>query len=217
MNIGPGIFFCLMEKKTLKRILLIRHCESTHAGKRYIGRTDTPLTPTGKEQALRLAVRLKPVPVDRVVASPSLRALDTAGPVVEERGLSIEVDEELREVDFGEWEELSFEEIRRKDPEMVAEWARGGMDFRFPGGESLSAFGNRVRRAGNRLISLPDEGILVVTHGGVVRFMLCHFLGLPPQSHLMFDIRPGSITTLHLDRGYAVLTGLNDCCHLEES
>ena len=188
-----------------------------HAGKRYIGSTDTPLTPAGKAQARKLGVRLKQIPAHRVLSSPSRRALDTVGPVVEGTGLSIEVDEELREIDFGEWEGLSFGEIERKDPDMVTEWARGDMDFRFPGGERLSAFGERVRGAGERLMTFPEEKILVVTHGGVIRFMLCHFLNLPFESHFMFEIDRGSITRLHLHKGHAVLSGLNDCCHLEDS
>lgn len=213
---GLGIFLCKTEGATLKRILLIRHCESLHAGERYIGSTDTPLTPTGEEQARKLGARLGHVPMDRVLASPSRRVLDTAASAVQGSGLPVEVDADLREVDFGQWEGLSFGEIEQKDPDMVAEWARGGSDFCFPGGERLSAFGERVRRAGDRLANLPEERILAVTHGGVIRFMLCHFLGLPFKSHLMFEIRPGSITRLYLDKGYAVLSGLNDCCHMED-
>jgi broad specificity phosphatase PhoE len=151
-----------------------------------------------------------------MLASPFRRALNTAGPVVEKTGLSIEVNEDLREIDFGQWEGLSFQEIEKKDPDMVAEWARGEMDFRFPGGESLSTFEERVRRAGEQLATLPEERIFVVTHGGVIRFLLCHFLKLPPRSHFMFEIDRGSITRIHLHEGHAVLSGLNDCCHLED-
>lgn len=206
-----------MKGNALKRILLIRHCESLHAGKRYIGSTDTPLTPAGKEQARRLAARLKHGSIDRVLTSPFRRTLDTAGSVVEGRGLSVEADPDLGEIDFGQWEGLTFEEIERKDPDRVAEWARGGMEFRFPGGESLFEFGKRVRRAGKRLAKQSKETVVVVTHGGVIRFMLCHFLGLPSRSHFMFDIKPGSITRLDLYTDHAVLSGLNDCCHLEDA
>ena len=184
---------------------------------RYIGSTDTPLTPAGKEQARRLAVRLKRMPIDRMLTSPSQRALDTAGPTAQGTGLSLTMDEDLKEIDFGQWEGLSFGEIEQKDPDMVAEWARGGMDFCFPGGECLAAFWERVCRAGERLRVFPEESIFVVTHGGVIRFMLCHFLKLPARSHFMFEINRGSISRLNLDEGHAVLSGLNDCSHLEDT
>lgn len=196
--------------------MLIRHCASRHAGERYIGSTDTPLTRTGEDQACKLAARLKHMAIGSVLASPSKRALDTAKPAVVGTGLSIMVDADLREIDFGKWEGLSFREIEQRDPDLVAEWAQGGMDFCFPGGESLSAFGERICRGSERLMMLPEEKVAAVTHGGVIRFLVCHFLGLSFQSHFLFDIQHGSITRFRFESGRTVLAGLNDCVHLEE-
>ena len=199
----------------MKRILLIRHCETRQTGERYIGKTDAPLSPRGVIHARKLEERLKGATCSRILSSPSQRALDTARLATQRIGLAIEEDADLSEIDFGRWERLSFQEISEKDPDLVKEWNLGRDDFCFPEGESLSAFRERVCRVGGRISLLPEENIIAVTHGGVIRFLLCHFLGLPFQSNLIFDIRPGSITRIHLSEGAAVLAGLNDCCHME--
>ena len=83
-------------------------------------------------------------------------------------------------------------------------------DFVSRGGGCVDAFRERVKRAGRRLRGRREEMVVVVTHGGVIRFLICHFLGLPPQLHFRFEVAPGSITGFRLYDGGAVLTGLND-------
>lgn len=200
----------------MKQLLLIRHCEAHHALGRYIGRTDSSLTRSGVLHAGKLAKRLKPLQRAFVLSSPSRRALETARLAMEGTRLSMEQDTDLREIDFGRWEGMNFSEIAAGDPEWVKQWVLGRMDFCFPGGECLQAFWDRVRRAGHRMCQRPEETVVVITHGGVIRFLLCHFLGLDPRSHLMFEVSPGSITRLHLHDAHAVLSGLNDRCHVEE-
>jgi broad specificity phosphatase PhoE len=119
------------------------------------------------------------------------------------------VDADLLEIDFGAWEGLSFEEIHVQFPELVSEWALNRMDFIFPDGECLDAFWKRVCRAGDRLAATPGKRIAVVTHGGVIRYLLCYFLGLAPERHRLFQIDLGSITTLVLQEGSATVKGLN--------
>jgi broad specificity phosphatase PhoE len=181
----------------------------------YIGKTDPPLSQAGFGQAQKLACRLNTWKMDKVLSSPSLRAVETARRVVQGGGGYIEQDPDLREIDFGRWEGMSFAEIAAADPDLVSQWAMGRMDFCFPEGESLSAFWERIKRAGERIGHRQDEIVAAVTHGGVIRMLLCYFLGLDPRSHLMFEVSPGSITTVHLYRESAVLFGLNDRCHME--
>jgi len=192
-----------------KELLLVRHGASLHAGERYIGRTDTPLTPQGHEQAYCLAERLSGQPIDKVYSSPAKRARETLQPFVEGSPVEVMIDADLQEIDFGAWEGMSFEEIQAHTPERVTVWAENRMDFAFPDGECLDAFWKRVCRAGERLASAPGDRIAVVTHGGVIRYLLCYFLGLAPERHRLFQIDLGSITTLVLHEGFATLKGLN--------
>jgi len=182
-----------------------------------MGKTDSSLTEIGVSHAHRLAKRLRrlievpaahpPIPV---LSSPARRARETARLATEWTGSTILLDEDLWEIDFGKWEGMNFQEIASADPELVDEWAKGRMDFCFPGGERIEAFRERIHRAGRRMRGYREETVVVVTHGGVIRFLLCHFLALPPQSYLLFEVSPGSITRLRFYDGGAVLAGLND-------
>lgn len=193
----------------MKELILIRHGESLHAGERYIGRTDTPLIPYGRMQAEWVAKRLSACVLDTVFVSPAIRARETIQPFLDVNKKQMIVDADLQEIDFGLWEGMAFEEIQAQFPELVREWALNRLDFCFPGGESLESFWRRVCLAGDRLSSAPGDRIAVVTHGGVIRYLLCHYLGLAPELHRMFHIDLGSITTLVLQNGFAVLKGLN--------
>lgn len=193
----------------MKELLLIRHGESLHAGTRYIGRTDTPLTPIGHEQAEALSCRLSETALDALFVSPALRARETVRPLLAEQKIEWVIDPDLQEIDFGTWEGLSFEEIQAQAPERVTVWAENRMDFVFPDGESLDVFWKRVCRAGDRLAAAQGTRIAVVTHGGVIRYLLCYFLRLAPEQHRIFQIDLGSISTLMLQEGSATLKGLN--------
>jgi alpha-ribazole phosphatase len=194
----------------MRELILIRHCQSQDAGERYIGRTDTPLTEQGREQAKEVCRQLERLPVERVYSSPALRARETLRPLLtQDPSRQVFVLPELQEIDFGKWEGLSFGEIQAQSPELVTEWASGLRDFAFPEGESLEGFWQRVCQVGERLLAGEEKRVAVVTHGGVIRCLLCHYLGLPPEKHRSFQVDLGSLTTLAFSEGFAVLKGLN--------
>ncbi len=203
-------------KTRLKQLVLIRHCEAGHERVRYVGKTDMALTQRGRQQAEKLAKAIKKETCSHALSSPSRRCLETAEALIKGTAITLEQDSDLREIDFGRWEGLTFQEILARDPELVEQWALGRMDFRFPDGETLMGFWERVCRAAERLHEAPSERVLVVTHGGVIRFLLCYFLGLDTHLHLCFKIQPASVTRVHFQDGKAVLAGLNDLCHLGE-
>ena len=179
-------------------LLLARHgsVSDTHAG--FLGSTDLPLSPRGRQEAEALAQTLRGRRVDRMVSSPMKRALETAETIASALGLRVEIDRDLREIDFGEWEGKSFHEICSDNREAVERWAEFALDFAPPGGESIGAFLGRVRNALCRLTGDPNNSVLAVAHGGVVRHALCQVLGLSPRQYLIFDIRPASLTTLRM-------------------
>jgi broad specificity phosphatase PhoE len=176
---------------------------------RFVGRTDIPLAPEGEDQARALGSLLAALRPGRCVASPLMRARETARLLAEPIGLTVETDPDLQEVDFGAWEGKTFQEVRTADAAAVERWASLSADFGFPGGESLERFSARVRGAADRLASHPSDVVLAVTHGGVIRALLCHLLGLPFQHSFCFDLPYASLTTLDLFGGHGVLTGLN--------
>lgn len=194
-----------------KKILLARHATtgSEYRG-RFIGASDVPLAESGPAEVARLAQVVADFAPQVTFCSPLLRARQTvallAGAV--ELG-AIHEDHDLREIAFGRWEKMSFAEIAEGDAELVKHWAAWSPEFAFPGGELVADFLTRTEAAATRLAARPEETILVVAHGGVVRALLCHLLKLPPQHYLLFDIKPARLTSIDLFREGGVLTGLN--------
>jgi alpha-ribazole phosphatase len=194
------------------RLVLARHAAvEPHGSGRFLGSTDLPLCELGTRQAAALARRLQKLSLDQIFSSPLRRARQTVDPL----GQDVQVDEELREIDFGRWEGLTFEEISTSNDGGIDRWSSFDPRFTFPGGESLGGFVARVGRAADRLAACAGENVLAVAHGGVIRSMICHLLGLEPKNYLLFDVKPASITTIDLFDGGGTLVGFSDVCHLE--
>jgi probable phosphoglycerate mutase len=151
-------------------ILLARHGETDDnvPPQRVQGWIDSPLNDQGRAQARALAEAVQPRGVAALYSSHLARARETAEIVAEQLGLELVIDERLAESNRGDWEGRLLEEIASEDPALWAAWRRGGGDFRFPGGESLSEHAERVAAALEeiRAGSLPA---LCVCHGGTIR------------------------------------------------
>jgi len=190
----------------MKRLYLLRH-GSTGAGNRYIGSTDLDLSPEGAADLEGAAGLLQRQQVDAVLCSPMRRCRQT----VDRLGLHrrAEIVDDLREIDFGRWEGLSFAEICATDGELVDRWAQGAADFAFPEGESLRGFLGRIDAIRTMLTATPARRPLLVTHGGVIRHLLCACLGIEPEKSLLFEIKAGRCTVIDLHSAGGVLAGLN--------
>ena len=125
-------------------LLLTRHGMTTAGPKAILGgRLDVGLTDEGRAQAGALASRLAGVRIDRVISSPMIRALETARVIA--AGRTVEIDERLRELDYGAWEGLDGDQVDEHDPELRGEWERDPANTRPPGGESGVEGAIRVR------------------------------------------------------------------------
>ncbi len=173
----------------------------------YIGSTDVPLSPDGQQQVLNTAKMLRQKSIDSVFCSPMLRCRQTCEQL--ELPAPYQVNELLKEVDFGRWEGKSFAEIVEDDAEAVATWTRDPAHFCFPGGEALVSFHKRVAVIMKMLLEDNSKHILLVTHGGIIRHLLCLGLGIPLEKYLVFKVEPGSYSSLLLYPDGAVLTGMN--------
>ncbi|MEJ2690263.1 MAG: histidine phosphatase family protein [Deltaproteobacteria bacterium] len=176
---------------------------------RYIGSTEAPLAAEGEQQSRALAYRIaaKFLPA-ACWASPMQRARRTAIIVTDVLGIPTTYFEELREIDFGSWEGLSYTEIAAKNPNLLADWMANPEDFRFPDGEKIADFRVRVKSAARRLAD-GDDSILVIAHGGVIRAMLCYYLGLSMDNYLLFDVQPARFSVVTLFDQGGVLSGFN--------
>jgi broad specificity phosphatase PhoE len=164
-------------------VYLARHGESDwNVERRWQGHADRPLTERGREQARELAARLADVDLDAVYASDLRRAWETAEAVAAFRGLEVVRLPELREVDVGSWSGSTRDECAERFPVAFARWQAGGSGW--DDGESYEAMGERVVSAIRRLAAEhPGGAILVVSHGGPIRAVHAHALGVDIATH----------------------------------
>jgi alpha-ribazole phosphatase len=190
-----------------KRLLLLRHAPilAEHVGQ-LIGATDVPLDPAAGRQASALVDRVRRWAPQACFCSPMQRCRQTAAAVAPE--LPPVVAPDLREIDFGRWEKRTFSEASAMDPSLVQRWANFDPQFAFPGGENVGRFLDRVRAAADRLIQAEQQTVLVVTHGGVIRTMICHLLGIEPRKYLAFDVPYLAMAVVDLFDGRGVLAAL---------
>lgn len=189
-----------------QQIHFLRHGVTTAPSGSLIGSTDVELSKQGVFQAERLAARLpQGLPC---WCSPMLRTRQTLEPL-EKLGVADDVrfDSRLREIDFGAWEMLTFAEISNRDAGIDA-W-KEYHHFTFPEGESVAHFAERLQSFIEEVQSKPQKQVLVLTHGGVIRTMLCLILGLDIRNYLLFEVKHASWSTVTLYTHGGVLTGLN--------
>jgi len=177
---------------------------------RYIGSTDIPLSEGGKQQVGAIKEYLSGHIFNRFICSPMLRCRETAMAILESGDIGFEIDRDLREIDFGQWEGMSFDDIVKTSPDLVQKWAAFDPDFAFPGGERIGDFLERIRRVAERVSDDPADTILLCTHSGVIRTMICHFLKLKPWQYILFTVKPASLTTIELFDNGGVLSGLSE-------
>jgi broad specificity phosphatase PhoE len=182
-----------------KTILLLRHgATSLNSQRRFIGSTDIHLSKTGRWQLASAARLVRPYNPRYCFSSPMRRCQETAREVLAGSDLESEILLDLREIDFGEWEQKTFEEIQAADQSRIRRWAKFDPAFSFPNGERIGDFVSRVKRVARRISSSDHPSVLVITYGGVIRLLLCQFLGLPARNYLLFEPGPGSLAVVNL-------------------
>ena len=160
----------------MSRVLFIRHAETEMAG-RFCGHSDPDLNTTGRMQLTALTQLLSAEPIDAVYSSDLRRATATAQAIAASRKIPQVLRPALREIHFGQWEGLRWEQIEQMDPEYAREWAERYPHLPAPSGESFQAFETRVLEEVHRLLDGNRGPIAVVTHGGVLRVVLQHLCG----------------------------------------
>jgi broad specificity phosphatase PhoE len=186
----------------VSRLVLVRHCEPAEDARgRCYGSLDVGLSDAGRAHARELASRLS---ADAVWTSPRLRALETSEPLTP----APLVDDDLRELDFGELEGRTFDEIAASEPKLYRAWMETPTQVRFPGGESYADLKTRALRSLDRIAEEYESAILV-THGGVIRAGLATWLGIPDESIFRIDVSYGGVTVVERVAGTPVVRMVN--------
>lgn len=190
----------------IQQLHLLRHAETIAPSGVLVGSTDVALSNKGVLQARELASKL---PKDIVcLCSPLLRARQTLEHL-QERGVALKatLEDRLREIDFGDFEMKQFAEIVNSGADIDG-WTEY-TSFVFPNGESVAGFTLRLKELLTELQEDGAEELLLLTHGGVVRTMICLALGLDVKNYLLFNVDYASWSTVEIYSDGGILTALN--------
>lgn len=195
----------------MMRLILVRHGETDwNTQRRYQGWSDSPLNDVGVRQADLLSARLAGEQVGAVYTSDLQRAMQTAQAIAMQHALPAIADPRLREMSFGGWEGLTYEEIRARWPDEMDAWLCDPLHIAPPGGETLVQVADRVRGALDDIVGKgADQAIVLVSHGGPLRVLLCLALGFAVQAHWRFRVDVASVSELSIYDGEATLVRLN--------
>ena len=171
-----------MDTKTI--VYIIRHGESIgNKNKILLGRTDLDLSELGYLQAEATKAELKDTKFDKIYSSPLKRAYNTALPHAKIRDLGVICVDDLMEIDLGEWENKSRDEIRATEKDRYdIDWTQNFGTFAFKGGESSIECGERFYRAMLEIVNdNPGKTILVAAHGAVIRSFWAKISAIMPE------------------------------------
>ena len=187
----------------MARIVLVRHGETEwSATGRHTSVTDVPLLDVGRRAAERLRERLAGREFALALVSPRARARETAALA----GIEVEVDEDVVEFDYGEYEGRTTPEIREERPGWTV-WADGA-----PGGETAEQVGARADRVIERALA-ADGDVAVFAHGHFLRVLAARWIGLEARFGGHFALDTGSVSELGFERERRVIWLWNDTSH----
>jgi len=204
---------------SITRLILVRHGETiANREYRYIGSRDDALSTHGQTQAEQLAEALSILPVTAVYSSPLQRAYSTALPIAARHSLEVQTINDLREGSFGAWEGLSRAEVQARSPQdaqHLRDWEKN-ITLAPPEGESFEALRVRVCAAIEQLAQHhPDQAIVLVTHVGPIKVLLCSALGAPTSAAFRIFLDPATISVVDWrDAEHATVRLVNSHTHL---
>jgi len=196
------------------RLILVRHGQTDwNTAQRFQGQSDIPLNELGRRQADALANRLSAQPIDVIYSSDLQRAFDTASLIARGK-IEVRADARLREVNFGDWEGLTYNEIKIKYPDAFTAWENDVCKNAPPKGETLEQLTVRTQSILTDLHEkYQDQTVLLVAHGGALQTMICLALDLKPTRYWQFHLSPASLSDISFYPAGAIVNLLNDTSH----
>jgi broad specificity phosphatase PhoE len=191
------------------QILIARHAAHDWLGRGFAGRQpEVAINAEGRAQAHALVQRLEGVAIDAIYCSPQPRTQQTAGPLARTRGMAVHIDAAFDEVDLGDWQGRTFDEVR--DQEAWRHWCAHRGSAQPPGGERFADVAQRMRDGLHRLVrEHPGRNVLVVGHGDPIKAAIASVLGLSLDQLETFDIAPASVSVIAMGEDWAQVRLVN--------
>jgi broad specificity phosphatase PhoE len=198
------------------RLVIVRHGRTEwNRVERFRGRADIALDELGIKQAEAAAERLKEWPISVVYSSPLCRALKTAEIIADGLGLNVQPLAGIIDVDYGEWQGLSTEEVISRDGPLYSQWINNPDMVKFPGGEGFIAVRERVAKTVQDIIMQhPKESVVLVSHKVICQILVLSLLSLGSTHFWQITQDVCAMNLFEIRSGIPSALFINDTCHL---
>lgn len=204
------------------RLLVVRHGQTDwNISGRFQGQTDIPLNPSGLRQAQAIAERLRTDGPAAIYASDLQRAWQTAkiiqAALPPDSRPPLIGEPRLREMCFGMWEGLTYNEIQARQPKLLQRWESDLEHTTPPDGENLLELAERVQEAYKSVLAAHSEGtVVLVAHGGPLQMLITQALGMPVGRFWQIHLSNASLSVVNVYPEGAIVNLLNCVDHLKE-
>ncbi len=202
----------------MTRIIILRHGRTEwNRVEKFRGRADIGLDRIGMKQAEAAAKRIKEWPISAIYSSPLPRAVATAEIIGTHLELGVQLMPDIIDVDFGEWQGLSTQEVIDRYDGLYSKWIEHPGDMKFPGGESFANVKDRISRAIDILIQQHSkESIILVTHKVICQMLVLNLLALNSSHFWQITQDVCAMNLFEVRGGIPSALFLNDTCHLSD-
>ncbi|WP_455539751.1 histidine phosphatase family protein [Terrisporobacter sp.] len=201
----------------MTKLILVRHGTTICNEDRVLsGFTDSKLSEKGKLQAKKLAEFLKNDKIDKIYTTPFSRTKETVEILAKIKNIQLEESNLLNEINFGDFEGLSFKQIEKDYPEELKKMIKDGFEYKYPNGESLIDTFYRVAKQIEIILEKNEnKNILICSHGGTIRNIISYLLSNDYKYHWNFKVDNGSITEIDVNDNFAVINKINDTTYFK--
>ncbi len=204
-------------RRDVIKLLLIRHGQTEWNKERRIqgGRSDTTLSPAGKQQADEIGQALSNTEISAIYSSPLIRAINTAKAIALYHHIDIKIEPDLRELEVGEMEGKAISSLVTDFSHYLLQWNAGLGTEKLPGGESLSDLRERAWNIITRISAKHrEETVVVVSHYFVILTIICAALNIPLPTLRKMRAQPASISIITINNNLNRLDAFGISSHL---
>lgn len=201
----------------MTKIYLIRHAEAEgNLYRRYHGWYNSLITENGYRQIAALSERFKDIHIDAVYSSDLFRTMTTAGAVYKPKKLKLNIDPDLKEIGGGIWEDKTWGQLRREEPESLEMFNNGHPDWKVPGSETFVGVQERASAAILKIAAAHDgQTVAIFSHGTAIRTVIARFSGLPQDEITRIPHGDNTcVACLEVTDGQVDILYYNDNSHL---
>ena len=219
-TVQHGSWSSAHQRSSTTNLLLLRHGETPLTPERRFsgtGSADPGLSEIGRHQAEQAAQSelLRGAGLTSILTSPLRRCRETAEIVAAALDLPIEVELDLREMDFGEWEGSTYAEVEQRHPIDLAAWKRSADVAPTGSSETFADLLHRISGVAQRLVTThPNTAVLAVTHVTPVKALVAHALSAPPTAFFAMELSPAALSRITYTGNEPMLRAVNDTSHL---